>query len=45
MRRRIIFIALLLQMLLASIAFAQTTQVTNCLNYLIPTQIIDGLWG
>lgn len=45
MRRRIAFIVLLLQMVLASIAFAETTQqITNGLNYLISTQNADGSW-
>jgi len=44
MIRRIVYIALLLQMLLTSIVFAQTTQVTNGLNYLVSTQSVDGSW-
>lgn len=44
MRRCIVFIALLLQMLLASIVFAESTQVTNGLNYLASSQNADGSW-
>ena len=44
MRRRIVFIALLLQMALASVAFAESSQITNGLNYLASTQNADGSW-
>jgi subtilase family serine protease/prenyltransferase beta subunit len=44
MRKRIVFIAVLLQMLLASFIFAETTQITNGLNYLTSTQNADGSW-
>lgn len=44
MRKRIVFIALLVQMLLASIVLAETTQITNGLNYLTSTQSTDGSW-
>ncbi len=44
MRKRIVFIALLLQMLLTSIVFAESTQITNGLNYLASTQNADGSW-
>ncbi|MFA5313930.1 MAG: prenyltransferase/squalene oxidase repeat-containing protein, partial [Methanomassiliicoccales archaeon] len=44
MRNRAILTVLMLQIILASIAFAQTTQVTNGLNYLASTQSADGSW-
>ena len=44
MRKGILFIALLIQILFASIVFAQTTQITNGLNYLTATQSADGSW-
>jgi hypothetical protein len=45
MRRHNVFIALLIQMALASIAFAQTTQVTSGLNYFISTRNINIAWS
>lgn len=44
MRRRIAFIAVLIQILLFSNAFADTTQITNGLNYLASIQSADGSW-
>jgi hypothetical protein len=44
MRRRIVFIASLLQMALPYTAFAQTTQITNGLNFLTSAQNGDGSW-
>ena len=45
MRRRIVFIALFIQIILASFVFAQTTQITNGLNYLSSTQTAEGFWS
>ena len=45
MRKRIIFIALFTQIILASFVFAQTSQITNGLNYLSSTQNEEGFWA
>jgi hypothetical protein len=45
MRKRILFFAVLFQILLASNAFADNaSQITNGLNYLASTQNADGSW-
>jgi len=44
MRRRIVFVTLFIQLILTSIVFAETAQITNGLNYLTSTQNTDGSW-
>jgi len=45
MKRGIIFFICFIQIIFISSAFAQSTQITNSLNYLISTQNPDGSWG
>ncbi len=45
MRKLIVFIALLIQIILASFVFAQSSHITNGLNYLSSTQNDEGFWA
>jgi subtilase family serine protease len=45
MKKRIVFSALFIQIILASFVFAQSSQITNGLNYLSSTQNEAGFWA
>ena len=45
MKRGIIFLLCFIQLIYISTAFAQSTQITNGLNYLSSTQNPDGSWS